>query len=132
MARRLGRWGIGVVLVGGIVLFTGNGWTDPWLWAYVLTLALVSLYALASIDDDLAKERFNPPEPGADRLPLRFVRLIALGHLIVGALTGPPSFDDRASCPSSDWIHRHGRVVLRGLSRDAVEPLFLRGRAHPA
>ena len=67
MARRLGRWGIGVVLVGGIVLFTGNGWTDPWLWAYVLTLALVSLYALASIDDDLAKERFSPPEPSADR-----------------------------------------------------------------
>jgi protein-S-isoprenylcysteine O-methyltransferase Ste14 len=86
MARRLGRWSIGVVLVGGIVLVTGNGWTDPWLWAYVLTWALVSLYALGSMDDDLAKERFSPPEPSADRLPLRLVRLIALGHLIVGAL----------------------------------------------
>jgi protein-S-isoprenylcysteine O-methyltransferase Ste14 len=38
------------------------------------------------MDDDLARERFRPPEPGADRLPLRAVRLVALAHLIVGAL----------------------------------------------
>ena len=86
MLRRLGRWCAGVGIVGGIVLFVGNGWNDSWLWAYVATWSLVSLYALLSIDDDLAKERFSPPEQSADRLSLRFVRLIALGHLIIGAL----------------------------------------------
>ena len=38
------------------------------------------------MDDDLARERFSPPEPGADRLSLMAVRLIALAHLIVSAL----------------------------------------------
>jgi protein-S-isoprenylcysteine O-methyltransferase Ste14 len=88
MARKLKRWSIGVFLVGAIVMVLGNGWTDPWLWAYVGTWALVSLYALVAIDDDLAKERFSPPEPGEDRLPLVVVRLAALGHLIIGALDG--------------------------------------------
>jgi protein-S-isoprenylcysteine O-methyltransferase Ste14 len=38
------------------------------------------------MDDDLARERFTPPEPGADRLSLRAIRLVALTHLVVGAL----------------------------------------------
>jgi protein-S-isoprenylcysteine O-methyltransferase Ste14 len=86
MARRFRRWGFGVTLVGGTVLAISGGWTDPWLWAYIATWAVLSLYALLSLDDDLAKERFTPPEPGADRLSLRTVRLIALAHLVVGAL----------------------------------------------
>ena len=86
MARRLGRWLVAVGLVGGIVLIVSGGWTDPWLLSYVGTWTLISLYALLSLDEDLAKERFTPPEPGADRLSLRAVRLIALAHLIVGAL----------------------------------------------
>ena len=86
MARRLARWALAVMLVGGIVLLVSGQWRDPWLWAYVGCWAGVSLYALLSIDDDLARERFAPPEPGADRLPLRAIRLIALAHLIVGAL----------------------------------------------
>jgi protein-S-isoprenylcysteine O-methyltransferase Ste14 len=86
MARRLKRWCFGVTLVGGLVLAIAGRWTDPWLWAYIATWAVVSLYALLTLDEDLAKERFTPPEPGADRLSLRAVRLIALAHLVAGAL----------------------------------------------
>ena len=86
MGRRLTRWGIAVALVAGIVLLVSGQWTDPWLWGYIACWAGVSLYALLSLDDDLARERFTPPEPGADRLSLRAVRLIALAHLVVGAL----------------------------------------------
>ena len=86
MARRFARWGIAVGLIGGIVLLVSGKWNDPWLWAYIGCWALVSLYALLWMDDELARERFSPPEPGADRLSLRAVRLIALAHLIVGAL----------------------------------------------
>ena len=60
------------------VLGLSGRWTDPWLGPAICALvSIFALYALASIDDDLAKERFSPPEPGADRLPLRAIRLIA-------------------------------------------------------
>jgi protein-S-isoprenylcysteine O-methyltransferase Ste14 len=70
---------------GGLIMAIG-GWTDPWLWAYIAAWIALSLYPLFRLDDDLARERFRPPEPGADRLSLRMVRLIALAHVIAGAL----------------------------------------------
>jgi protein-S-isoprenylcysteine O-methyltransferase Ste14 len=86
MRRRVLRWGIGVGAVGGVVMLIGGAWQDAWLWAYVATWAGLSLFALLSLDDDLARERFTPPEPGADRLSLRAVRLIALAHLLAGVI----------------------------------------------
>ena len=86
MRKRLIRWCIGVGLIGGGVFILTGRWTDPWLWSYVGVWAVMSAYAMFILDDDLARERFNPPEPGADRLSLRAVRLIALSHLVVGAL----------------------------------------------
>jgi protein-S-isoprenylcysteine O-methyltransferase Ste14 len=59
---------------------------DPWLWTYIGAWAVVSLYALLSLDEDVAKERFRPPESGADARWLHAIRLIALAHLIVGGL----------------------------------------------
>jgi protein-S-isoprenylcysteine O-methyltransferase Ste14 len=81
------RWCIAVVLIGGGVFALSGRWTDPWLWSYCGVWAVMSAYAMFTVlDDDLARERFTPPEPGADRLSLRAVRLIALSHLVVGAL----------------------------------------------
>ena len=80
--KRLLRWLLFVPPLGAVVLTAGNR-SDPWLWAYVAGFALVSGLALLSIDEDLARERFTPPNPGADRLSLRAVRLIALAHLAV-------------------------------------------------
>jgi protein-S-isoprenylcysteine O-methyltransferase Ste14 len=86
LARRVGRWlAVNLVVGAGLFVITGR-WQDPWLWAYVLTFSLVTLYALLSIDEDLARERSRPAGPGADRRPLRLIRLIALAHLIVGSL----------------------------------------------
>ena len=81
--KRIGRWAIAVSIFGSAILFLADR-TDPWLWIYVAMFGLVSLYAMFSMDEDLLRERFNPPSPGADRLSLRAVRLIALAHLIVG------------------------------------------------
>jgi protein-S-isoprenylcysteine O-methyltransferase Ste14 len=80
--ERLLRWLVSVPILGAIVLTVGNR-ADPWLWAYVAAFALVSGVALLSIDEDLARERFTPPDRGADRLSLRAVRLIAVAHLLV-------------------------------------------------
>ena len=86
MAKRLTRWALAsAILTAGIIGIAGH-WTDPWLWGYALVWWCTSFYGMRSLDDDLARERFNPPEPGADRMPLRAVRLAALAQLLLGPL----------------------------------------------
>jgi protein-S-isoprenylcysteine O-methyltransferase Ste14 len=83
--RRLMRWFVmSVVLTSGLILLAGRA--DGWLLLYCGGWSAFALYALLSIDDDLVRERFHPPNQGADRSALRAVRLIALAHLVVGAL----------------------------------------------
>ena len=85
MARRLLRF---FAVFGALTLLLSwlKGGLDGWLAAYLGGWAIFGFAAMVSIDDDLARERFRPPEPGADRLPLRAIRIIALIHVIVGAL----------------------------------------------
>src|SRR5688572_21502231 len=85
MAKRLMRFGI-VLVVLTTVLVLLKGRFDTWLALYLGGWSIFGLYAMVSIDDDLARERFRPPEPGADRVPLRAIRLIALAHLVMGTL----------------------------------------------
>jgi protein-S-isoprenylcysteine O-methyltransferase Ste14 len=85
MAKRVKRFAV-ALLCFGTVLIVLEGRLDIWLALYLGGWATFALYAFVSIDDDLAKERFHPPEPGADRLPLRAIRAIAIIHLVVGAL----------------------------------------------
>jgi protein-S-isoprenylcysteine O-methyltransferase Ste14 len=86
MTTRLLKLTFAMTVVAALVLGLSGRWTDPWLLTYLGVWFALAVYAIASIGDDLARERFSPPEPGADRVYLRFIRLAALGHLIVGAL----------------------------------------------
>jgi hypothetical protein len=83
--KRLGRWAIAVTVFFSGFYFLGDR-QDRWLWAYLTVFMATALYALMSIDEDLASERFNPPDRGADRLHLRTIRLIALAHMVIGLL----------------------------------------------
>ena len=84
MAKRLMRFGI-VLLGFTTVLVLLNGRLRSMAGALSAGPGRSSaLYAMVSIDDDLARERFHPPEPGADRLPLRAIRLLALAHVVIG------------------------------------------------
>ena len=85
MAKRMTRFTVALLCFGTVLVLLKGG-LDGWLALYLGGWAIFALYAFASIDDDLAKERFSPPEPGADRLPLRAIRVIAVSHLVVGAL----------------------------------------------
>jgi protein-S-isoprenylcysteine O-methyltransferase Ste14 len=86
LPKRIVRWAVfTTILACGIFALAGR-WLDPWLWVYVAMFSAVGLYAALNLDDDLARERFRPAEPGADRVPLKAIRLIALAHVIVGAL----------------------------------------------
>jgi protein-S-isoprenylcysteine O-methyltransferase Ste14 len=86
MAKRLMRWMlVSTAMIGGVMLLAGR-FDDPWLWAYAAAWLTTSLYAMASIDEELARERFSPPESGADRWWLLAVQIVALAHLIVGGL----------------------------------------------
>jgi protein-S-isoprenylcysteine O-methyltransferase Ste14 len=101
--KRMTRAFVATTIVGTAVLLGGNA-ADPWLWAYVAAFGGAILYAMASLDDDLVQERFSPPSPGADRLSLRFVRLVALVHLVLGIL------DSRFG-----WTHIPGTLRMVGL-----------------
>ena len=84
--KRLARWaGISIVIALGVFGLAGR-WTDPWLWAYVGVFSAAGLYAALVLADDLARERFTPPEAGADRDWLKVARLFALLQVIAGAL----------------------------------------------
>ena len=85
-ARRLARWFLINLFIAALLSALSGHYTDPWLWLYVAVIAIVSLYPALGLSDDLAKERFNPPEPGADQKPLAVVRLLALGHFLVSGL----------------------------------------------
>jgi protein-S-isoprenylcysteine O-methyltransferase Ste14 len=86
MRSRILRVAIAMIVVSVLVLGLSGQWTDPWLWTYLAVWTVLVLYGLTSIGDDLVRERFSPPEPGADRIYLRFIRLTALAHVVVGAL----------------------------------------------
>ncbi len=86
VAGRLRRFCIvSTVLFGSLFLISG-AWTDPWLWTYAVVWMALLLYALLGVDDDLARERFRPPTRGADRRWLAVVQIIAVAHLVFGAL----------------------------------------------
>ena len=85
-ARRLARWFlINLFIAATLCALTGR-YRDPWLWTYIATIAAIGLLPTIWLDDDLAKERFNPPEPGADRRPLAAIRFIVLVHIVVSCL----------------------------------------------
>jgi protein-S-isoprenylcysteine O-methyltransferase Ste14 len=86
MYKRLKRWVVAVGVLTSVLMALAGTWHDAWLWGYVVVYAGAMLYGLFSIDEDLARERFHPPASSADRVALGFVRVIALGHVVVGAL----------------------------------------------
>ena len=86
MRSRLTRVAIALTVVSIVVLGLSGQWSDPWLLTYLGIWTALVFYGLTSIGPDLVRERFSPPDPGADRVPLRFIRLTAFAHLIVGTL----------------------------------------------
>jgi protein-S-isoprenylcysteine O-methyltransferase Ste14 len=85
MWKRLLRWSIAMaVLSSGLVLLEGG--YDRWLVAYCVGWGAFSLVTVLSVSDDLLRERFRPPDFGADKVWLRAIQLIALAHLVTGAL----------------------------------------------
>lgn len=86
MGKRLMLWLLGVSAVTAFVFSVAGSWRDPWLWAYAGVWAATTFYGISGIDNDLARERFRPPEKSADHVALAFVRVLAIGHVVVGAL----------------------------------------------
>ena len=86
MVKRLKRWGLATALVSSLVFVLAGTLSNPWLWAYFGVWAAMAGYAMLGLDEDLAKERFRPPTPGADRIAVTFLRVLALAHLVIGAL----------------------------------------------
>jgi protein-S-isoprenylcysteine O-methyltransferase Ste14 len=86
MVNRLKRWALVSGVVVGLLFALAGTWRDVWLWGYAIVWSMATFFALFTIDEDLARERFHPPDAGADRTALHFMRVMAIGHLVVGAL----------------------------------------------
>lgn len=84
--RRLLRFGVVSIVLFGSVFAISGAWQDRWLLAYCATWMVLFLYALFGIDEDLARERFSPPSRGADRAWLAAIQVVAVAHLVLGAL----------------------------------------------
>ncbi len=84
--KRLARWFLVNLFIATVLCALAGRYQDPWLWTYIATVAAIGLLPTIWLDDDLAKERFSPPEQGADRRPLAAVRIIALAHVVVSCL----------------------------------------------
>ena len=84
--KRLARWLLVNLFIAAALCAMSGRYRDPWLWTYIATVAAIGLLPTIWLDDDLAKERFHPPEPGADRRPLAAVRLIVLAHIVASCL----------------------------------------------
>jgi protein-S-isoprenylcysteine O-methyltransferase Ste14 len=85
VAKRLIRFTVTLLVLTAVLVLLKGGF-DAWLAVYLAGWSTFVLYAFFSIDDDLMRERFHPPEPGADRVSLRMVRIVALLHVVVGTL----------------------------------------------
>jgi protein-S-isoprenylcysteine O-methyltransferase Ste14 len=83
---RFARWAIVTVVLSAVIFGLSGRWLDPWLWAYVGIFSAAGFYAAVRLTDDVARERFRPPEAGADRVWLKAIRLVAFAHVVVGAL----------------------------------------------
>ena len=70
-SRRLGRWFLVNLFVAAVIFGIIRALPDPWLWGLPRRGGAVSASTRRSASiEDLAKERFHPPEAGADRLLL--------------------------------------------------------------
>jgi protein-S-isoprenylcysteine O-methyltransferase Ste14 len=83
--KPLPRFLLAIAMVAATFFLIGDR-RDPFIWGYFTLFAAVGLYALLSIDEDLARERFTPPSRGADGLSLRQIRLVAAAHILAGLL----------------------------------------------
>src|SRR5262245_14478854 len=86
MLKKFRRWALFTVLFCGGMLALSGEWTSPLLWTYLIGVSAVFLYALLSLDADLAKERFHPPAPSADAGALRWIRAAAIATLLATPL----------------------------------------------
>jgi protein-S-isoprenylcysteine O-methyltransferase Ste14 len=87
VAVRILRWLVISSVFGGAMMALAGDWRSPYLWSVAIAIAGLGLWVTLSIlDSDLARERFRPPEGGADATALRWIRLSALAVLVFAPL----------------------------------------------
>ena len=129
-ARRLGRWFLINLFIAAVICGLTGRYTDPWLWGFLATLAALNLYPALSLDPELAKERFHPPNQGADRCsPSRHQDHGTRTHrrLLPGCAL--------ADHPGSEWSaaprdRRGGGVAGAVLPRDDGQSILLGSDSH--
>ena len=88
MLMKLRFWALFTVIYGGGMLILSGQYRSPLLWTFSAGMSALVLYALVTIESDLARERFHPPTKGVDAVALAWIRITALLTIIVSPLDG--------------------------------------------
>ena len=88
MGRRLLRWAVMTPAVAVVLMAIAGDFGSPYLWTLVAGAAAVAVYAIATISPDLARERYHPPEGGADGRALFWMRPFVLVALLFALVDG--------------------------------------------
>lgn len=83
---RLARWAFFSLLAAAIPMTIAGEVGSGYLWALAAGCSAVALYAVHTVSPELARERYQPPNPGLDGTTLRWVRPIALGTAVFALL----------------------------------------------
>jgi protein-S-isoprenylcysteine O-methyltransferase Ste14 len=76
------------VVAWGLIWLMNPGAASPYTWVLVAGIALVALYAIATLSTDLMRERVLPARPGADARALKAIRLMMVATLAFALLDG--------------------------------------------
>ena len=88
MLTKLRRWALVTILVCGGLMALAGQWESKILWTLTIGVSGLVLYAMLSIEPELANERFHPPSRGQDPTALLWIRISALTAMIVAPLDG--------------------------------------------
>lgn len=85
-ARRLLKWAVLTICIGGL-LFGAAGRLDlPALWAFTGLISAFVFAATLVVDPELFRERFRPAGPSFDAAALVIIRLLGLAQALIAAL----------------------------------------------
>ena len=130
MSKPLKRWLLVSGVISSAVFALAGTWRDPWSWAYITIWSATTLLRLVLDRRRSRRERFHPPTQGADAVALHVVRVVALSHLVVGALDwARVAHRARLAGTARFRVGRHGADVRHVLPGHARKPLLLVGRA---
>lgn len=80
------RWAFATIAIATFLFAIAGDLRSPYLWGLATGCSAIALYAIRMISPELARERYHPPNAGADGSMLRVARWIGLATVVFALL----------------------------------------------